>query len=79
MRITFTAADGSKLKSVEISGMMLRAFAHSMEHESHSGAEWEGLEDDESGRLIELFEGLGGLAERQADQEGVPAYPAPSW
>ena len=69
MLLKFTTNDEQCLKTVRLTGPMLRAFAHSLEHESHSGAEWEGLSDAESRQLMDLFEEIGAVAYLQADRE----------
>ena len=71
MFVKFIAEDGLELKSVRIFGAQLRAFAHSLEHESHGGAEWEELDDGATQDLMGLFEELGSLVDNEADKEAA--------
>ena len=75
--VKLIARDGGEIKTVALSGAKLRAFAHSMECESHSGAEWEGLEEAEYQQMIELFTDLGELTYSLANLEQASAAQTP--
>ena len=77
LSLKLIASDGREIKTVELSGAKLRAFAHSMEAESHTGAEWEGLNEDEYQQMIDLFVHLGELTYSLANLEQASAVRAP--
>ena len=68
-----TIESGGDRREYDLTGPKLRAFAHSLEHESHSGAEWDDLTDAETAQLSDLLAGMGIVVEAWASNEGRAA------
>ena len=67
---------GRDLRTIELTGPALDAFAHSMETEADVGAEWE-VDDKTCLEMIDLFKDLGRSCRWQARLE-KPDQPAAS-
>ena len=69
MKIQLIDNEDKVLFSEDLTGAKLKAFGHSMYTETHSGAEWEDLSNEECRQMIVLFQRLEGVCDDEISLE----------